>query len=476
MDSGGVVDELCGLFVAAGGVDWLDAVRVRNVLRDAKLQPRQRSLLGHVVTAGELGRVSQSPHSAAHSVAVLCDDFAIDPDGARWAVAVWLCVIHPQSYPTAHIPALQQLAATPPTEVVEPTNNAPERIRQVLFAGVEHITPVELAAAFQQHWDDAVDRLLQTRDRSLVEETEKFLRHHHLDEAAHKLVFSATPLNLPGRFAELLIEIDPTLDPVYNRIRLTPDGLESAALEIINAGGKHRSVQVLHDIYSNNILTIWRTLPAMTHGPATQQIWAAAHQQLSSTLSNLSNHGVLLDTTQTHLAHAWNLACTLNPNNLSKLANATDTINAPGAAAQTWWLNLRNNPNPTPAQLTIAHLTKLNAHQQTEQQTEQQRQQQIKNQQQARIEADRMAEIVKQSQLRRAADARQARVRAAARAGNRVGAFFKGIFYWWLCCIPVAAVMWILGQITGITSVVPVVIAYIITFAVVQYVLQSDID
>ena len=112
MDSGGVVDELCGLFVAAGGVDWLDAVRVRNVLRDAKLQPRQRSLLGHVVTAGELGRVSQSPHSAAHSVAVLCDDFAIDPDGARWAVAVWLCVIHPQSYPTAHIPVMQSQNAT----------------------------------------------------------------------------------------------------------------------------------------------------------------------------------------------------------------------------------------------------------------------------------------------------------------------------------------------------------------------------
>ena len=112
MDSGGVVDELCGLFVAAGGVDWLDAVRVRNVLRDAKLQPRQRSLLGHVVTAGELGRVSQSPQSAAHSVAVLCDDFAIDPDGARWAVAVWLCVIHPQSYPTAHIPVMQSQNAT----------------------------------------------------------------------------------------------------------------------------------------------------------------------------------------------------------------------------------------------------------------------------------------------------------------------------------------------------------------------------
>ena len=76
------------------------------------------------------------------------------------------------------------------------------RVRSVLFGGVEHSSPVELAVAFQQRWGEAFRRLFQERDGDLVGELERLLRHYQLDEAVRILTpgaVSAAELPEPVR-------------------------------------------------------------------------------------------------------------------------------------------------------------------------------------------------------------------------------------------------------------------------------------
>ena len=70
-----------------------------------------------------------------------------------------------------------------------------------------------------------------------MEEVERLLRFYHLDEALRLVAPGSRASELPRRYANLLVEMDPDLEPVYNGIRLTPPGLETAASEAISSGG-----------------------------------------------------------------------------------------------------------------------------------------------------------------------------------------------------------------------------------------------
>jgi hypothetical protein len=277
-------------------------------------------------------------------------------------------------------------------------SEAPARARQVLFTGSEHSSPANLAAAFCEHWAEALRALFQERDPTLVEETERLLRHHHLDEASRLLAAPLSAAELPRRFADLLAEMDPQLDPVYNDVRLSPAGLEAAALEVVSAGGDHPTARVLDEVRRFDILTLWRALPDMAHGPTTQRAWAGANQELEKAVASLNQHGYQPSTTDWALARAWLLACALNPaHHSAQLASLVESLGTVDAGRQGWWAALRAQ-GPSPPTLVLTLLTHPSAVQQAHRQDDEARHHEDEQRRAAERES-RRARLVEERRL-----------------------------------------------------------------------------
>jgi hypothetical protein len=268
------------------------------------------------------------------------------------------------------------LAGRSPAVVADSYVPAGARTRSVLFGGAEFTSPVELAMAFQQHWGEAFRRLFEERDGDLVDELERLLRHHQLDEAVRILTpGSLSAAELPRLFADLLAEMDPQLDPIYNGVGLPPAGLEAAALEVIRAGGESPQGVVLDEVRRQNILTRWRQLPGMGSGPAVQDAWVKANAELETTVKELGANGYQPGPSEWAVARAWLLLCVLNPDHhTAQLAILAEGLDATYADDQPWWHALRTTPNPTPATLALTFLTHPVAVQQSHLQHEQARQ------------------------------------------------------------------------------------------------------
>jgi len=262
-----------------------------------------------------------------------------------------------------------------PAVVVDRAPQQMARARQVLFGGIEHDSPAELARSFQQHWAEAQRRLFQERDQTLVEEVERLLRQHQLDEADRLLASPSSAAEIPRHFADLLAEMDPDLEPLYDGIRLTPAGLESAAVEVIRAGGDHPSSKILDEVRRHNVLTHWRALPGIADAPDLHKRWIDADGELERIFGSLSANGYTPTAHDWALARAWVLACTVNPDHqchqLSELVTGLDSTEAD---RQSWWHALRHAEDPGPCQLVATLLAHPTAVSQTDQQKEEARQ------------------------------------------------------------------------------------------------------
>jgi hypothetical protein len=265
-----------------------------------------------------------------------------------------------------------------------------ERHRTVLFAGSEIGSALELAAAFQSNWTEAFRRLFQERDANLVDEVERLLRHEHLDEALLLLSRPSSAAEVPRRFANLLAEMDPNLNPVYHGIRVTPAGLEAAAAHIIEApGGDHESAVILEEVRNQNILTCWRSLPGMTNASAVQDVWTTQATQLKSAIESLEVHGFHPSESDWELAQAWVLACSVNPEHqTAQLANQVAHLDTTYAGHQPWWRELAAARLPEPISLVQALLSHATAIQQRKQMTESE----IERQEKAEAARQRRAE------------------------------------------------------------------------------------
>jgi len=268
------------------------------------------------------------------------------------------------------------LAGRSPAAVADSYSPAGGRARSVLFGGVEYTSPGELAVAFQQSWREAFRRLFQERDADLVDELDRLLRHYELDEAARVLApGSATAAELPRRFADLLAEMNPGLDPIYNGIRLTPAGLEQVALEVIRSGGEDMSAGVLDEVRRQNILTRWRRLPGMERGPMLQEAWTASNGELETMVAELQPSGFQPGTSEWAVARAWQLLCALDPDHHhAQLAGLVDGLDTLQADQQPWWHTLHATPTPSAATLILTYLTHPTAVAQTHQREERERQ------------------------------------------------------------------------------------------------------
>jgi serine/threonine protein kinase len=280
-----------------------------------------------------------------------------------------------------------------PKVVADAPAEAAGRVRRVFFAGQEFDRPASLAGGLQQHWADGMRQLYQERDATLVDELERMLRSYHLDEALRLINPGSRANELPRHYANLLAEMDPELEPDYNGVRLTPAGLEAAALDIISAGGDNQTARILDEVRRLDILISWRDLPGMEHGPAIQQRWAAADGELEALVKSLNSHGYQPTTADWAYARAWLLLCILAPSQHGgRLASLIENLDSGAADSQPWWRNLRRAPQPTAASLVLVRLTCPLATEQTHRQEEAE---------DARRQADRQRQADAEAQRRR---------------------------------------------------------------------------
>ncbi len=248
--------------------------------------------------------------------------------------------------------------------------NTPGRTRTVRWNGTEHSNPTELAAALQADWDHAQQALYQERDPVLVRDIEQLCTQHHLDSATRELATTVrNPADIPLHLARFLSELDNELQPIYRGITLTQHGLEQAALAVVNNPTTNQTtIRSLDEIRRNNILTLWRHLPGLEHGPTTHDLWTTHLNELDNNLQPLKPH--YTPTTQEWAtSRPLLLLITLNPqHHTPTLTKHLTTHTHTPAQQQPWWNNL---PTTTPAQQLTKHLTQPNATQQTHTQQQQ---------------------------------------------------------------------------------------------------------
>lgn len=255
---------------------------------------------------------------------------------------------------------------TPAVVTDQPATSASRgRTRQVLFEGREYASAAELAVGFQQNWSTATRRLFQEKDQTLVEEVHRLLVSEQLDIAADLLNQPVGPAEIPRRFATLLVEMNPDLDPVYDGVDLTPVGLEAAAIALIGESGDDPTARILDQVRDSDVLIAWRGLHGMDGAAALQQAWAAAHQAATDLLHELQSHGYTPTQPDQHLTCAWTLLCQLAPEHHNHLTDALNQISTDDAAEQPWWHNLTQQPTPT--HQLAALLTATTAQLQTQQ-------------------------------------------------------------------------------------------------------------
>jgi serine/threonine protein kinase len=289
------------------------------------------------------------------------------------------------------------LAGRSPSVVADVPAAAPSRARRVFFRGQEYDSPAALAQGLQQNWADGMRQLYQERDANLVDELERMLRSCHLEEALRLIGPGSRANELPRRYATLLAEMDPELEPIYGGVRVSPAGLEAAAIEITSAGGDHENARILDEVRRLDILIVWRDLPGMEDGPALQQAWATANAELESQIDLVGRHGYQPGTADWAYARAWLLLCILAPSHHGdELTSLVTGLDARSAARQQWWRDLRDRPQPSPVSLVLTHLTHPAAIEQTHRQNE------AENARRGAEEQQRAAAEEEQRQRRRA--------------------------------------------------------------------------
>ena len=319
------------------------------------------------------------------------------------------------------------------------------RVRQVFFANAEYSSPVSLAAALTEHWAEAQQRLFQVRDSRLIEETDRLLRQHHLEEASRLLSSTPSASDLPRRFADLLVEMDPERNPVYAGVSLDPVGLEAAAVAVITAGGEHPAASVLDEVRRAGVLISWRTLPGMVRGPAVQEAWGGAIQDFEAAAAALKVDDFRPGVTDNALAWAWLLACTLKSSYIKDLTSLVASLDTVEAGCQTWWANLLAHAT-SPVMLVLTLITHPTAVTQTHREEEVAKQREEVAKQREDHERARSAQNFRLVQLTREIARLKKRSRVLPQFKISLGMFFYySVLMFIILFLALLPVLWITG-------------------------------
>ena len=271
---------------------------------------------GTMVPAAQIRRhfAAQRPvpleHLADPRERLLCRGLLIADREQRWGareVRAWLA---------GESPEVPEAVAAPGT-------------RTVLFAGRDHESARALAAAFQEHWEEALRRLFQERDALLVEELTALLREEGRQEALTALSEQLLPAEVGVRFARLLLEMDPQLAPRVGPLTATPAGLGEAARRIArDAAGSTELKAALRELRRCAVLRSWRGLPGMARGPEIEGAWLALIAAWEALPGGLPG-----ERPDPGLAAAWLLLVALDPERRSAELRAHVQAGAQTAAA-----------------------------------------------------------------------------------------------------------------------------------------------
>jgi tRNA A-37 threonylcarbamoyl transferase component Bud32 len=255
-----------------------------------------------------------------------------DPD-LRWRDTQALAWLAGEDPPVPDDVALVATTAGPAAPVTGP-EAAPAGA--VSFGGRDHTDVGELAKAFQTRWDHAIERLFQDRDPRWIEGLEAFLRQHGRGGAANTVARGASEAsNIPAAMAFLLMEMDPDLEPVFDGLRLTPAGLEQAALAVLSGSADARRLQ---RVRTGKILTLWHSLPGMgEHAIRIDDPWQDGCGRIGQLVRDAHVRGAPPDQAVEERATARLLLALLDPQRTEQLRQELAAAQATPAARAGWW-------------------------------------------------------------------------------------------------------------------------------------------
>jgi len=307
--------------------------------------------------------------------------------------------------------------------------------KTVLFRTQDIADPAALAAAFQAHSSEAMERLFQDPDPALVEETIALCLSTGRDEAAGLLRERPTGDDLARHFARLLVAIDAQLAPMFNGIDLTPAGLEAAARAAIEQGEQQVGSK-LETVRRAQILRVWRHLPGMESAASIYAAWSEMHIELERVLSM---PGVSLVESEAHQASAYLLLAAIDTRHLDDLNRRLESLDMSQTGAG-WWETLRDDGRT--AATAIAVLTYPRAVAENQQRQEDERQQQRLAAAQAAADQERA-----QRAQRNAAQERQRQRDAERRAGR--ARTFRTLRGRWLGYLLWGGLAWVIGSLAA---------------------------
>lgn len=241
--------------------------------------------------------------------------------------------------------------------------------RTVSFCGEEFADPIELAKAFQSNWNKALQDLFQVPDWVLIGELSAMLDEVEYEEALKLLQSQPTPQQVPVSFARLLIELDPWLQPIYNEVRVTPAGLEKAAIAAIPKPDGPIAT-TLDDIFATRVQQAWRTLDGCESGPRLRELWGEYYAAYSRGVLELMASGWKPLPEASSLARAWLLLVVVTDGaSLKPLRDAVAMPISGSAEGAPWWRKLAGRQTDPPS-LMLALLTRAEAEKETRQMAE----------------------------------------------------------------------------------------------------------
>jgi len=220
--------------------------------------------------------------------------------------------------------------------VVADSGTGPQRRRRtVLFNGIEHDDPAELALALQQDWDQAQERLIQRTDGgALSQQVSLLLSAAGLTDAEQLLKDTTHP---PTRLANLLAEMNPDLPPIYRGHDIRPAALAS---RLTNPEGAHPQVGLIENakygLVVTGVLTLWRHLEGMAGAAETDRRIQDARSFL---LGQEKTLGLLQGSTVDSIKAAV-YASAVQPESVTVTRAALAALDTSAAEQQTWWKQL----------------------------------------------------------------------------------------------------------------------------------------
>ena len=279
---------------------------------------------------------------------------------------------------------VQRWLAGETVRVAADTGGGERRRRSVLFNGIEHTDPAELALALQQDWDQAQERLIQRTDGGgLSQQVALFLAAAGLPDAESLLKDTDHP---PTRLANLLAEMNPDLPPIYRGHDIRPAAL---AFGLTNEASVARYVRLIEDpkagLAQVGVLTTWRHLEGMTDAPTIEGRLQEARAFLLRQDAALG----LLDGPTVDKTKAATYAVAAQPESADATRRSLAALDTTAAEKQAWWKRLAADRSE------YAPILALNSEKSAREQT---------NQANAKAEAERQAAERKRQAERQAAE------------------------------------------------------------------------